>query len=568
MIKSLSVKNIALIQSAEIKFDKGLNVLSGETGSGKTVLIDSINFVLGAKADKTLIRHGESECLVEAVFDISDNLSLQNELKELDVEFDDDLIIKRKYTIEGKGDIKVNGETMNTSMLKRITQYLVDVYGQSEHYSLLKNSNQLKVVDLFGKNKIAPILKDISPIVSELKSIEKEISSMGGSKQDRAMRIDILSYQIKEIKDASLKIGEEEELIETRNLMKNSEKIANSLSEAYASFSSDNAAIDALSTAKSALATISGLSEEFSSYYDRIESLIIEADDLSSTISNNLENLNFDEQLAIDTENRLDLIKSLKKKYGDTVEEILAYAEKTDEELDNLKNYESKVEELTNRKQKLEGELLLLYNKLTQVRKATAEDLSAKIKQELQELGMKSANFVADIKQNEFGENLPVSSNGIDEAEFLFSANLGEPLANMSKIISGGEMSRFMLAMKVVTSEFGDAGTFIFDEIDAGISGKVAETVAQKFAKISINTQIVTISHLPQIVSMSDTSFLIAKSENVGRTVTNVTKLNENDKVLELVRLTGASASSDVAVLNAKEMIQKATEIKSKIKGA
>ena len=561
MILSLKLKNIALIESAEIEFNKGLNVLSGETGAGKTVIISAVNFALGGKADKTMIRHGETFSEAEVTFDIKGNLDAKEVLSSFLIDCDDDLVvIKRRLTIEGKSTILINGSTVNLTMLKTLTLTLCDIYGQSEHYSLLNKVNQLKVLDKYIGNDILVIKNEIAPIIANIKELNAKLENAGGSERDRELKLDLLSYQINEIEKAELIENEEETLEEKRKILHNIEKIGEALSIVNSIFTEDNQAIDMISTAYSKLNGISGFSEEYSTLAERVYSLKAELDDVSSEIENSLDNLNFDEEENQRINERLDLIRSLKRKYGSDYYEIINYLDKSKEEYETLLNYEKIHAQATKDLEKNYQILSGLYAKLTKLRVIKAKEFSSKIESELKTLGMKSAKFNINIETSE--DTKVLSLNGIDDVVFAFSANAGEPLKTMSKIISGGEMSRFMLAMKIVSSD--NAGTYIFDEIDSGISGDVARIVAEKFSILSKNIQIITISHLPQIVSYGDVSFKIEKVDDGKNTKTNVLPLDYDGKIKEIVRIIGGDGS-DLSLSHAKELVLKADQFKKSI---
>ncbi|MBR2377383.1 MAG: DNA repair protein RecN [Clostridia bacterium] len=558
MILSLKLKNIALVESAEIEFNKGLNVLSGETGAGKTVIISAVNFALGGKADKTMIRHGETYSETEVTFDISNNSDAKEVLSSFLIDADDDIVIvKRRLTLEGKSTIIINGNSVNLTMLKNLTSTLCDIYGQSEHYSLLSSANQLKVLDKYIGSEVISLKEEISPIISKIKELNAILENSGGSERDRELKLDLLSYQINEIEKADLQENEEEELEEKRKILHNIEKIGEVLSTVNAIFTEDNQAVDMISTAYGKLNSISSFSEEYSALAERVYSLKAELDDVSSEIENSLDNLNFDEEENQRINERLDLIRSLKRKYGNDYFEIISYLEKSKEEYDALLNFEKIHSKASKDLEENYQTLSKLYSKLSKLRVTKAKEFSSKIEVELKTLGMKSARFNISVLPNE--NDRVLSINGIDNVEFTFSANAGEPLKTMSKIISGGEMSRFMLAMKIVSSD--NSGSYIFDEIDSGISGDVAKIVAEKFAVLSKNIQIITISHLPQIVSYGDVSFKIEKIDDGSTTKTNVIPLDYDGKIKEIVRIIGGDGS-DVSYNHAKELIDKANKFK------
>ena len=564
MLKSLQLKNVALIERAEIEFEKGLNVLSGETGSGKSVVIDSINFVLGAKADKTMIRHGENDCLVIAVFDVEKLTGVKKLLADRGFDDSDEIIVSRKLTSDGKSSIRLNGEPVTLGMLRTITGNLIDVHGQSDHYSLLKDSEQLAVVDNFSGDNLKILKNQCLDICKDLREIDEKMLSFGGSESERAIRADILKYQIEEIKNADPKEGEEDELLAKRKKIQSAEKIAEAFGETKNAIDGENCISDLLGSALRRLGQVASLDDEYSSLFDRLKSVSEELTDISSVSEDILDGLEFNEEDADKIENRLDVIKNLKRKYGNTEKEIEEFLQNAENEYDKLCNFDAEYAELTALKQKKIAVLNDIYRKISDERKNQAKKLSSKVTGELRQLGMKDAEFKIDFEPLKEISDAPYSGNGGDRVEFMFSANLGEPVKPMSKIISGGEMSRLMLALKTVISSYHEISTYIFDEIDAGISGKTAETVAEKFADISKGVQIIAISHLPQIVSFSDYSYKIAKYTENGKTYTGITKLNDSEKVEEVVRLIGGDLTSKSAVEHATELIEKANEYKRK----
>ena len=559
MILSLKLKNIALIESAEIEFNKGLNVLSGETGAGKTVIISAVNFALGGKADKTMIRHNETFSEAEVTFDITGNADAKAVLDDYLIDCDDNIVVvKRRLTIEGKSVILVNGSSVTLTMLKTLTLALCDIYGQSEHYSLLVKANQLKVLDRFIGVSAQSIKDEIAPIINSINKLNSTLENVGGSERDREIKLDLLSYQINEIENANLVQGEEETLEERRKILHNIEKIGESLSIVNSDLTEDNQAIDMLSTAYGKLNSISNFSEEYSSLSERLYSVKAELSDISLEVENSLNSLNFDEEENAKINERLDLIRSLKRKYGNSIEEILEFLSSIKLEYDALINYENIFNETNKKLEENYKKLNNLYQKLSILRREKSKEFSVNIESELKTLGMKSARFEISISTE--SDTKTLSTNGVDDVEFTFSANAGEPLKNMSKIISGGEMSRFMLAMKIVSVE--NSGTYVFDEIDSGISGEVAKIVAEKFSKLSKNIQIITISHLPQIVSFSDKSFKIEKTDDGSNTKTKVIPLDYEGKIKEIVRIIGGDGS-ELSLNHAKELIKKADDYKN-----
>ena len=554
MLHRLHIKNIALISEADIEFDDKLNVLSGETGSGKSVILDSINFVLGSKADKTMIRFGEQEATVRAEFIVDENSAAAEILREYDIETDGEIIITRRLNVDGKGSIKLNGNTVTATMLKSVTQHLVDVHGQSEHFFLLNEENQLKVIDGICGAQVAETKHNLAELIAQKRELKSKIAALGGDESERERKLDLLKFQISEIESAELKVGEFEELKARQNIIANTEKIFSALNTAHSLLSDDGGSIDGISSSKHYLNTISGFGEDYEQIAARLENLSVEASDIAETLSDLADNLTFDEQEASYIDERLTLIKALKKKYGEDEDHILRFLEDAKAEYDAISDSANAIEKYEKGIFECDGKIFALCQKLTDLRKNTADKFCKAVTAELKTLNIQNASFEVEFNIYDRQTANLQSANGSDIICFMFSANKGEPLKPLSKVISGGEMSRFMLAVKTQLKDLNGISTYIFDEIDAGISGYTAKTVAEKFIKISQNTQILAVSHLPQVCAASSAQFLIYKVEENSKTLTKVKRLTDDEKISEIVRLTG-SVKSDVATEHAKELI-------------
>ncbi|MCQ2387458.1 MAG: DNA repair protein RecN [Clostridia bacterium] len=567
MLNKLTIKNIALIECVEIDFSNGLNVLSGETGAGKSVILESLNFVLGAKADKTLIRNSANECEVVAEFDISSCKEIRNTFNEVGFDYDDNLIISRKYTLDGKNTIRLNGNIVNVGMLKKFTSQLVDVHGQSEHYDLLNVNNQLKLLDNYAGLSVFKIKEEIKPELERLKQINNELTALGGvDDSQRLIKLDILNYQIKEINDVNLKEGEEEELLSIREKLVNQEKILTSLNSVKDSLSSEGGVFDILSNSIRSLNGIVNLSKDYEQLSERLNNLFAESDDLESEISSKIEEIDLSDFNLDEVETRLEQIKNLKKKYGNSFEEITDFLNNALKEKEKLDNFSQIASALLNEKNNLSKNIYDKYVDLSNERKKASDIFCEKVISELFELGMTKAKFIVKYADKPSLNDCKFDSvNGYDNLEFYFSANLGEEVKPLSNVISGGEMSRFMLAIKAQSAKYNNIPTYIFDEIDAGISGVIARVVAEKLIKISKGVQIIAISHLPQISAFADNNLLITKTEFDDKTITSVKKLNENEKIEEIIRLVGGEKNSESAIAHAKTLINSANEFKKSI---
>jgi len=568
MLSYLKINNIALIDELEVNFDNGLNVITGETGAGKSIIIDSLNFVIGGKINKGIFRSGSNYIQVEAVFSnvASEAIAI---LKDFDIECEDEILIKRKQTLEGKNEIKVNGSTVTISMLKNLTSKLIDIHGQHEHQAILQDKYHLQMLDNLMQDEIISIKEDILQKHSELQIINKEIKSLGSSSQNRERMMDLLQYQINEIEKAKLKLGEDEELANRRMVMLNGEKIATALKNTCEFLDGDYniSVLGSLKKANSELSNIVKFDEKLNEYKERIESSRLELLDISETLNDYLQSVNFDQKEFDAIDERLDQIKLLKKKYGSSVEDILTFLDKSKEEYNNLVNSAEKIESLIKEKNKKIIALFEISKKLSEKRKVFAKDLEKRICSELSDLGMKNAKFIVEFNEEpkiEECEN-SLTSNGFDVVRFMFSANLGQTIKPLSEIISGGEASRFMLALKNIMADADGISTLVFDEIDTGVSGNMGYMVACKLANISKNHQVISVSHLPQICAMANASFKSLKYVEDAITKTSITRLTESATLEEISRLSGGSEGSNVTLEHSKELRNRCNEYKKSI---
>lgn len=559
MLERLSIKNIALIREQTINFKSGFNVLTGETGAGKSLIIDSLSLLLGEKADKSLISHGETFATVEAVFSsLSDNVL--NLLEEFGLEREDTLIISRKISIDGKNECRVNGTSFTLSMLKKLSAPLMDLHGQFEHQNLLKVSNHIGILDSYGASKISVLLQNYQICYAKYEENQNELRKLVTNDKERERLIDLYSYQVEEIDNAGFYDGEEEELKDFRNQILHSEKIMDSLSNVVLLGKGDGyeyaGVAESIKKMQTMLGMVAEYSKEIAPQLDRIESLKIEFEDVVDTLEEIKDNMYFDEQKAKQNEERLDLLSSFKKKYGSTISEIIEYRDKTQTELEKLINSENRVNELKKEQQKLEAELILTAEKLSKARKESALKMEKEVTSELVSLGMKSARFVIDIQPLSL-ENR--NKDGFDRVEFMFSANLGEDVKPLKAVASGGEMSRFMLAVKNITAKIEGISTLIFDEIDTGVSGMMALVLGEKLCMVSKFAQVICVTHLAQVASFGKTQFLIEKSESQGKTITSVKELDRTERVKEIARLV-SGVVSEKALQSAEELLKNAED--------
>ena len=559
MLVQLKIKHIAIIDECTIEFGHGFNVLTGETGAGKSIIIDSLNFALGARADKSLIMAGKDSASVSAVFDTTgiDNVG---ELKEL-LGFDDvdTLVLSRTMTVAGKNECRINGELTSLAVLRKITSLLVDIYGQHDSVELLDAHNHIDILDSVHIKAVEPSKLKIVELLEQIKLIDEQISELGGIGSDRERNIDILKYQINEIDLSNLQLNEDELLESKLNKLKNSEKIAELLKSSVDMLDGNYSVVNTLKFAANNINSLSEYDEQFDSLEKRIQSAKYELEDIIDTLNKELNAVNYSEDEINSIIDRLELIKDLSRKYGKTIDDILSFREKAKEKLDMLLNAEESIAKLTTKKEEFVKALKVEAEKLTQIRKEIASKLSSRVVSELKVLGMKNAKFEVLFDESPKDFMSVITPNGADKLEFMFSANLGVPLAPLSKIISGGEMSRFMLAFKSVTG--GEGKTYVFDEIDAGIGGETATIVAVKIAQIAKNSQVLCVTHLAQIAAFGDVNFLIVKTEK-DKTTTRVELLDENSKLDEITRMIGSVNNKEYAYKHAKEIVAEAKQIR------
>jgi len=562
MLKTLEIENVALIDKLSIDFSSKFTVLSGETGAGKSIIIDSLGFVLGGRANKNLVKQNRNYMKVVAIFKGQFSRDVKNILDEYGIECEDELIISRRLSSDGKSDIRVNGSVVTALMHKNLSSLLVDIHGQHEHQRLLNSKFHLEILDGFIKDK--SIFVPYQKFLSKLKEINSKILKLNVSTENQERMLDLLDYQIKEIESANLKENEDEELEKTKFLMKNFEKIFEGLKGALSCLDGSDPIIDNVKKASSLLISIAHFDEGLQPYIERLESLKYEVLDISQSLKAKQDECNFDEYEFEKIDQRLDKINLLKKKYGKSVEEILAFLNNSKEEYNDILNSKEELKEKLIEKEEVLKQIFSSSQKISEIRKEIARDFEQKTKKELNDLGMKNANFFvqfAEIDKNNFEKKLTLS--GLDEVKFMFSANAGQDVQPLSEIISGGEASRFMLALKNILAENDNIMLMVFDEIDAGISGEMGFKVACKLANISRRHQVISVSHLPQICAMADHNVCVLKEISENNTFVTADVLNKKDVFEEISRLSGGSQNSEVSLNHAIALKQRCDEYKN-----
>ena len=539
MVSTLHIKNIGIIEDITIDLNRGLNVLTGETGAGKTLIIDSLKIVSGGRFSKEMLRKGTTNAFVELCIYLPDNIN----------SVDGNIIISREINLNGRNMCKINGRMVTVNELKTFMSNLIEIHGQNDNQNLLDNKKHLNYLDGFIGKEIEEIKIEYLQLYNKYKEIEKKLQENYGDDKQRQRKLDLLKYQIKEIEEANLKVDEEEDLNNKRKIMSNSEKIVENVSKADEVIG--NVSIDSISTAIRALEKIENIDKKYEVVSSNLKNIYYELQELSRDISTYKEEIFFDEEERDYIEERLDLIHNLKRKYGNTIKEILEYKEEIKAEVVHIENLEEYNNNLKQEKKKLENEMDILIKKMHDLRKQNAQKLNEKINEELKELEMQNAKINVHVDYtNEY------LKTGKDIVEFYITTNLGEDEKELSKISSGGEMSRTMLAIKKVLADVDETPILIFDEIDTGISGKAANSVAQKLKVISNNHQIMCISHLPNIAAIADYNYFISKNVINHRTRTSVKLLQESEVVEEIARISSGEIN-DITLKYASELRNK-----------
>jgi len=560
MLLQLSIRNIAVIESAEIAFGVGLNILTGETGAGKSIIIDSVNLILGERADRTLIRTGADSAYVEALFDISDCPKVRKSLYKMYEDNDSELVISRELSAVGRNTCRINGRMATLSQLSQITKELIDIHGQHEHQSLLNPNNHIGVLDAFCKDGLSVLVSGYKKSLKEYNMVSDRIKSLETDDFEKQRRLEMLNFQHNEIDGMKLEIGEEDELRSKRDILLYAEKIKDAIEGSYSMFSGQDdlgeGIVTYLNKAKRYFENIADMSDKYKDIALRLDSLAIESEDIATE----LQNLKFSETYTegnLDSiESRISDINKLKRKYGATIEKILEYHESIKKQINDLDENEFIIDDLLKKKEKLYKELESFVNKITCIRKENGLSLSKNIAGQLATLGMERARFDVLVTQKyDKDGRFTFFANGADMVEFMISTNPGENLKPLNKIASGGEISRIMLALKTISSASDEIATVIFDEIDTGISGNMASVVAQKLAKISIRHQVICVTHTAQIAAMAEVHNYIEKITEEKSAKTIVTLLDKQERYIEISRLVGGNNISQFSDVHAKEII-------------
>lgn len=561
MLTELSIRNFAIIESLSVSFTKGLTVLTGETGAGKSIIIDAIHLLVGGRGSAEFVRHGEDKAEIEGLFFIEDpNHPSKAKAAEFGIEIEDGMIVlRRDIAANGKSVCRINGKLVTIAVLREVGSTLIDIHGQHEHQELMDETRHINLLDQFGSEEILPAIQEYRQVYRSFEQTLKKLNNLKLNEQQMAHRLDLIQFQHDEILSANLLMNEDVELLEERRKLANFERIFESIQTSYNALHGDQQGLDWIGLAMDNLQTAAELDSEYKTVAEAVANSFYMIEDAARTIRNHLDSLEYDPQRLLEIEDRLNEMNQLKRKYGKTIEEILEYASKIEEEIETLQNKEVHIGQMEKELASLKKDLRIEAHHITQIRKKWAKKLTKLIHKELKELYMEKAVFELKIDSDldDFHKN------GVDKVEFYISTNPGEPVKPLSKIASGGELSRIMLALKSIFSKHQGVTSIIFDEVDTGVSGRVAQSIAEKIYHVSTGSQVLCISHLPQVAAMADTHLYIAKVIKNGRTKTSVTPLSAAEKVKEIGRMISGVEITELTKQHAEELLQMAQNMKA-----
>lgn len=548
MLQTLSIKQFAIIDELEIHFSDGLTVLSGETGSGKSIIIDAIGQLIGMRASSDYVRHGEKKAIIEGIFDIDESKDVIHILHNLDIEIDEDfLLVKREIFSTGKSICRLNNQIVTLQDLRKVMQELLDIHGQHETQTLLKQKYHLKLLDDYAEDKYLSTKEKYKNVFNQYKSKTKELEELESADQALLQRLDLMKFQYEELEEASLKEGEIEQLEVDIRRIQNSEKLSMALNNAHVTLTDEHAITDRLYELSNHLQSIDDiLPDKFSKLKEDIDQFYYTLEDAKHELYDEMSNTEFDEQMLNELESRMNLLNNLKRKYGKDINELITYKDKLQNEIDKIENYEESTSQLREEISQLYDEVMSKGKLLSKERRTVARTLRDHIVSEIQNLQMKDANLEISFQLLD-----KPTIDGIEFVEFLISPNKGEPLKSLNKIASGGELSRIMLALKSIFVQSRGQTAILFDEVDSGVSGQAAQKMVEKMRDIAEYIQVICISHLPQVASMSDHHLLISKASNDDRTTTQVKELENDDKIDEIARMISGASVTELTRENA-----------------
>jgi DNA repair protein RecN (Recombination protein N) len=560
LLAELSIKNFAIIEKVSISFEKGLTVLTGETGAGKSIIIDAIHLLTGGRGSAEFVRHGEDKAEIEGLFQIENpNHPVYGKALEFGIDIEEGMVILRRDIFRsGKSVCRINGKLVTISILREVGATLVDIHGQHEHQELMDETRHLPLLDQFGAREIAASLQEYQQIFHRFEQTQSRLKALSENDRQMAHRLDLIQFQYDEIQKANLKLNEDEELLEEKRKLANFEKIYEAIQLSFSGLQGEQRGLDWIGLVMGHMENAASLDASYKELYEAVASSYYQLEDTARSLRNQLDILEYDPQRLNEIEDRLNEINQLKRKYGKTIPEILEYAAKIEEEIETIQNKETHITELEKELNSIKKDLRIEAKQLTELRHKWGEKLTGLIHKELKDLYMDKTVFEIhfETEQDHF------SRNGADHVEFYISTNPGEPLKPLTKIASGGELSRIMLALKSIFSKHQGVTSIIFDEVDTGVSGRVAQAIAEKIYKVALDSQVLCISHLPQVAAMADTHLFISKMIKDGRTSTAVTALTEQEKIKEISRMISGVEITDLTKQHAEELLHLAAETK------
>lgn len=570
MLESLKIKDFAIIEDLSLDFSKGMTVLTGETGAGKSIIIDAVGLLAGGRGSSEFVRHGSKKCILEGQFTYNPSEALFELLKENEIEAEDlTLLIQREIFSSGRNVCRINGSIVTIANLKEIGSQLIDIHGQNEHQELMVPENHIYLLDYFGSQELASLKQDYAGTYAQLKKLEKERRQWEYNEQELAQRIDVLKYQVDEISAAKLQENEEDDLKEEEQKLANHQAIVEALSSTYSLLQGEElSGLDLIGQAMERMDAISTMDESFKQIADTLSSAFFQLQEVSSDVYSEMDQLEYDEERLNEIEERLNLIQQLKRKYGHTIADILAHYNQARTELEKLENREEQVDSLAQKITTLRQSALKQADKLSELRKETAKSLETSILEQLNQLYMEKVKFSVQFKTVKSMDALTnqLNENGMDKVEFHVATNPGEPLKPLAKVASGGELSRMMLAMKTIFSHSQGITSIIFDEVDTGVSGRVAQAIADKIHSVASHSQVLCITHLPQVAAMADHHLYIRKEVNEERTRTFVEQLVKGERTEEIARMLSGEELTQLTVETAEELLELADRKKKAAK--
>ncbi|MGJ7034902.1 DNA repair protein RecN [Anoxybacillus eryuanensis] len=573
MLAELSIKNFAIIESLSLSFEKGLTVLTGETGAGKSIIIDAIHLLIGGRGSAEFVRYGEAKAEIEGLFLLErDDHPCYSKCAELGIDISDGMIVlRRELTINGKSVCRVNGKLVTIAALREIGSTLVDIHGQHEHQELLDESKHLHLLDEYGGEHIRGALEEYGALYATYERVKRQLQKLNENEQQMAHRLDLLTFQLDEIQKADLQIDEDERLMEERRKIVNFQKIYEALQSSYEALYGEQRGLDWIGLAMNHLDHVSEIDSSVKQAQEVVSNCYYLLEEVAHQLREQLDQLEYDPLRLDEIESRLNEINHLKRKYGQTVRDILEYAAKVEEEIETIQHRDDHIHKLQTELQSITADLLVEAKHISELRMKYAKQLIDDIHQELKDLYMEKTTFDVVFRKRQGTYNDPLldgapvklQPDGMDEIEFFISTNPGEPLKPLAKVASGGELSRMMLALKSIFSKHQGVTSIIFDEVDTGVSGRVAQAIAEKIYRVARHSQVLCISHLPQVAAMADTHLFIAKETKDGRTKTTVEALNEQEKINEISRMISGVEITDLTKQHAHELLQLAKKIKN-----